>query len=49
MNFDQVPGMEAKNEGGSEAIKTKPSFGRKEFRNKGKPNQYKDKQKRWYR
>jgi superfamily II DNA/RNA helicase len=48
MNSHQVPGMEPKFDASPDAPQSNPSHRKKEFRNKGKPNQYKDKPRRWY-
>jgi superfamily II DNA/RNA helicase len=45
MNSHQIPGMEPKQEAGSKAPKSHPSYHKK---NKGMPNHYKGKPRRWY-
>jgi superfamily II DNA/RNA helicase len=48
MNAQLIPGMEPRPEKAAPYGDPKPAFGRKRFQNKGKPNQYKDKPRRWY-
>jgi superfamily II DNA/RNA helicase len=48
MNNQQVPGMEPKFVNGPPASEPRKFHRKKEFSNKGKPNQYKAKPRRWY-
>jgi superfamily II DNA/RNA helicase len=48
MNSHQVPGMEPKFENGNAPAGEARPFRRKEYSNKGKPNQYKAKPRRWH-
>ncbi|MBS0604161.1 MAG: DEAD/DEAH box helicase [Verrucomicrobia bacterium] len=48
LNTHQIPGMEPKFDHAPSSDKPKSGFGKKKFNNKGKPNQYKAKPRRWY-